>query len=58
MSGAKAQGVSRSGISNGIPIALVLKVTFAKKSYQSSLLDPQRVYDPLPFKNARFVVRF
>jgi hypothetical protein len=29
---AKAQGVSRSGISNGLPIAFVRKVTFVKKS--------------------------
>ncbi|MBQ8717593.1 MAG: hypothetical protein IJY43_07130, partial [Clostridia bacterium] len=40
MSGAKAQGTSRSGISNGISIALVRKVTFAAKSYQKSLRDP------------------
>ena len=40
---AKAQGVSRSGISYGSPIALVRKVTFSTKSHQKSSLDPQRV---------------
>jgi hypothetical protein len=54
---AKAQGVSRSGISNGITIAFVRKVTFATKAIKAhcEILKGLR---PLPFKNARFVERF
>ena len=41
---AKTQGVSRSGISNGILIALVRKVTFAKKAIETRCETPLTVF--------------